>query len=240
MAPHIYDALPPTGTVHLATRLVMLAPGFGDQEIVCSLIPIDLKNNNIQYEALSYVWGTGMATSPVRCGDGFISITSNLEVALKGLRLEKQSRLTWIEAICINQDDLPGCTRQVGYITQVYYGAARTLVWLGPQSDIQRVAFQRAEELYNYRSELLGFDNGTSRMDMPQLDSNPAVDQAVREAMLDDSKRDSSLALVQMFGSHYFQRVWCIQEVVASSNAIAKSGDLEMDFFTFFHLSTMS
>jgi hypothetical protein len=85
-------------------RLLELAPGKFDDTIVMRLIPCNIVADNPHaYEALSYCWGTEI-TSRVAVLDGIpISITANLDSALRHLRLTIVKRTMWVDAISIDQ-----------------------------------------------------------------------------------------------------------------------------------------
>lgn len=116
------------------------------------------------YEALSYAWGSPddpmdvairttnvdeaaillNDTAPSRVGDlpsnssppafGKVSVTQNLGRALPYLRLQHKPRMLWIDAICVNQKDLPERSRQVQRMADIYRIASRAVVWLGEES----------------------------------------------------------------------------------------------------------
>lgn len=48
------------------------------------------------------------------------AVTQNLHAALKRLRLQHQSRLLWVDAICINQDDTSEKSFQVAMMSEIY------------------------------------------------------------------------------------------------------------------------
>ena len=59
------------------------------------------------YEALSYVRGEpNVDAAAVRVCGVLFKATRNLEAALRDLRYEDKSRVLWIDAICIDQQDL--------------------------------------------------------------------------------------------------------------------------------------
>lgn len=62
-------------------------------------------------------------------------VTENLYVALQHLRLLDRSRILWVDAICINQDDQREREAQVAIMCEIYSGASRVLVWLGPAAE---------------------------------------------------------------------------------------------------------
>ena len=92
-------------------RLLKLEAAPHGSRISCSLLQVRL-DEAPTYEALSYTWGppTDEATRNggffVECDGYQIDVTANLYAALCQLRIFDQSRLLWIDAICINQQDL--------------------------------------------------------------------------------------------------------------------------------------
>jgi hypothetical protein len=117
------------------------------------LLPDDDKNADIQcqlfdyplgetgdgpslYEALSYEWGSPAKPHSVFVSGGFpLPVTANLHAALSQLRDRHLARTLWVDAICINQDDLAEREQQVRLMPGIYYKANRVLVWLGDASD---------------------------------------------------------------------------------------------------------
>jgi hypothetical protein len=82
-------------------RLLELSPGAFGTPIHCSLAIIHLTSFP-RYEALSYVWGDGTMKKNIKiCGHG-LPITTNLETALRHLRLPDEPRNLWIDAIWVH------------------------------------------------------------------------------------------------------------------------------------------
>lgn len=66
--------------------------------------------------ALSYVWGDERKKASIIVNDHKIEVTLNLEAALRGFRdgSEFHSKyVLWVDAICINQEDLKERGHQV-------------------------------------------------------------------------------------------------------------------------------
>ena len=72
---------------------------------------------------------------------------SSLYYALHHLRQPDQSRYLWIDAICINQEDLDERSQQVGLMRQIYSQASHVVVWLGPEADDSPVGMALAQNL---------------------------------------------------------------------------------------------
>ncbi len=240
MAPYIYQPLPPIADVGQTpdfTRLMCLSPGLGGQPLECTLCVIDLASSPLRYEALSYVWGIEKAVNPIVCHGGAIPITANLERALRDLRLPNMIRPLWVDAICINQQDMEERARQVAYMRLVYRHAARVVVYLGPGDAGRQRAFARARELCGYRATLLQSFRESCGQDALPPQAYTQIDGMMLEALDAESQTRDDLA--DLFKTTYFERVWCIQEVAASQSCIGKSGDSEIDFYDLLSLTAM-
>lgn len=68
-------------------------------------------------------------------------------MALKRARMRHYTQTVWIDAICINQDDISERGHQVGLMPDIYSGAKTVLMYIGEISScspvVQRVAIQR-------------------------------------------------------------------------------------------------
>ena len=103
--------------------------------IFCSLETVSL-DDEVNYEALSYVWGTEPPSHQIHINGQAFSVRPNLHMALQRLRSTSTPRLLWIDAICIDQDNITERNHQVSRMRDIYARALRVLVWLGP-SDIE-------------------------------------------------------------------------------------------------------
>lgn len=83
------------------------------------------------YEALSYVWGDTSKKTPIQVNDKTLEIGINLRGALHALRYEDKSRTLWIDAICIDQQNIKERNEQVAAMPQIYSRAMKTVIWLG-------------------------------------------------------------------------------------------------------------
>jgi hypothetical protein len=61
-----------------------------------------------QYEALSYVWGSTDNLVDIAIGNSneTLRVTQNLATALSYLRYKNEPRRLWIDAICVDQQNL--------------------------------------------------------------------------------------------------------------------------------------
>ncbi|KOC10748.1 hypothetical protein AFLA70_197g002161 [Aspergillus flavus AF70] len=83
------------------------------------------------YEALSYVWGDLNNSRLISLGNYDFPVTKNLHTALLYLRDQYIERIIWVDALCINQEDLNEKGEQVRRMAEIYSKASRVIVWLG-------------------------------------------------------------------------------------------------------------
>jgi hypothetical protein len=110
----------------------------------------------------------------------------------------------------------------------VYQYASRVVVWLGLKDATMRRAFAFAKEL----AELTAALNADFRRNAQTPQQAHEFQMQVRNILLGAmrSSPDDAKALDALFRKEYFERVWCIQEVAAAGDIIAKCEDVEIDF----------
>lgn len=115
-------------------RLLRLRPHSDERALVqCQLLEYSLSDSGRGthlYEALSYVWGSEEKPRRVSTDKGDLYITENLYAALLRLRDRSFERIIWVDAICINQDDIEERNHQVQAMASIYAKASRVIVWL--------------------------------------------------------------------------------------------------------------
>ncbi|KAI0861412.1 HET-domain-containing protein [Xylaria cubensis] len=89
----------------LSFRLLHLLPGDNTNDIQCQLSQESLQPPPV-FEALSYVWGNVADTLPITVQGQTCNVTRNLFSALHALRYSNRVRTLWIDALCINQNDI--------------------------------------------------------------------------------------------------------------------------------------
>jgi hypothetical protein len=91
--------------------------------------------DGVQYDCLSYTWGTDSPKHVIIIDDAALPITWNLLQALNSLRQAQKTGLVWIDAICINQQDLDERSQQVQIMPNIYSGAQHVIAYLGGEAD---------------------------------------------------------------------------------------------------------
>ncbi|KAG2419779.1 hypothetical protein HFD88_004575 [Aspergillus terreus] len=210
-------------------RILILEPGCGDEEINCRLVNVIL-NWRTRYEALSYAWGEPDKTDQIVCCGRIMSVRVNLHSALRHLRYSNKQRFLWVDALCINQDDITERENQVQMMGSIYSKARQVLIWLGNETDDVKGAFQSLERLETQLKPLLRKLYVTNRH--PALEVFASFFFPTREIAIQDPERRWS-EIRNLFHRQWFQRIWVIQEAILAKRATVICGDNTIPWFRF-------
>lgn len=205
------------------TRLLELHPGKFNHDVWASIVPVLGSLEDVRYEALSYVWGSEMSPINLKilldthyCS---LPVTQNLYNALQHLRYEHKPRLLWVDAICINQEDLQERNTQVAMMADIYGRATRVLIWLG---DARNDASQAHSDHQN-AIQLLKDVGYSVYIDWLRQTWKWIPGCSASSAGLDPKKETPSprgfWALHWLIHRPWFERLWVRQEVRAASTA---------------------
>ncbi|KAK4500169.1 hypothetical protein PRZ48_008355 [Zasmidium cellare] len=146
------------------------------------------------------------------------SIRHNLHHALRHLNdfVRAKDLLFWVDAICINQDDLGERAKQVRLMKRLYEGADAVLSWIGlPSSEEQtHQAVRLLNTLVEIPMDLLDAHKQRANLEwwLPYLQEQPTL----RDGSADDILIAWE-ALIELFKRRYWSRTWVHQEVTLSS-----------------------
>jgi hypothetical protein len=172
------------------------------------------------FTALSYVWGSQKYSDHIILNGHKTTVTRNLGVALRALctRGEFSERVRlWVDAICINQQDLGERAKQVRRMQKIYESASTVIAWVGEEADGSHKAIQLVRDLAGHESE-------------------QSIEQLVAELHHDPNYlgNGSWLALHEFMQRPYWSRLWIIQEMVmGASGLVIRCGDSSIDWITF-------
>ncbi|KAG1889327.1 heterokaryon incompatibility protein-domain-containing protein [Suillus subluteus] len=191
------------------------------------LIEINLENNPV-YDALSYTWHLGKQSSTrsgvdsefggsINCNGMKLDVTANLRDGLLRLEQFRQETLIWIDAICINQQDLQERSAQVNMMGRIFRSARTVVVWLGePPGDYEDTIrfMERLPCIKEQQSESVS-------------DYEDAAVATLHE-MTPPAYRGDWLSIGEFFCQTWFQRCWIIQETVLASTIEVYSGPIRI------------
>jgi hypothetical protein len=188
-------------------RLLTLKKAAKRDPIQCSLFGTSL-DSPPPYEAFSDAWGSPDQSSRILINGQDFNVTQNLNEALDQLRSEREDRTIWVDAICINQDDIPERNTQVAQMKAIYNTARRVIVWLGKEAEDSDVAMQLLMEL---------------------------KDRNMDQKWIEDTVGSSALskhclALAKMLLRPYWHRLWIVQEIAFAKDAVLHCGALSISY----------
>ncbi|KAI1615312.1 heterokaryon incompatibility protein-domain-containing protein [Exophiala viscosa] len=229
----IYDSLEKDRTI----RLLTLTSGSGDAAHACTLETV-LLDDCPPYDALSYVWGNATEREPLLCSSKLCSgsrlmITQNLYSVLLQFSHDGRTDHLWVDAVCINQEDLGERSQQVSFMGDIYARARCTLVWLGPPSDYDYQACEVAEWLVNAARPFSEVEETSACL---LLNLSAIGVGLVESGSLEkyDTDKTKLIQLGQLLTRPWFQRVWIIQEVAKAKEVKMLHGNRSISFRTFF------
>jgi ankyrin repeat protein len=193
-------------------RLLRLKKGIG-QHIEGDIIHANLKDQERQYEAVSYTWGQSEKVAVVNIGDKQLRITPNLNLILRDLRLPEADRMLWIDAICINQNDNNDRAYQVQQMKYVFGHAIRVLFCVGRPTDATNFLMDSLQDM-----------PGQTLPDVQHLISIWRDKQSRLEKKHCDPRQRQREGLEYVLGQPWFSRVWILQEVANARDGLVYCG----------------
>jgi hypothetical protein len=88
-----------------------------------------------KFTALSYVWGDTSIKEDIIVNEVIFPVTINLAMALRQIASTYGSVVLWVDAVCINQDDIDDRNNQVRQMGAIYSQTDSGISWLGPSDD---------------------------------------------------------------------------------------------------------
>lgn len=215
--PSIYTPLAEKDEIRL---LILQARTVSGDAVRCTLKNVKLSRKPV-YEALSYMWGATDEANIELNGRAF-SVRQSLYTALSYLRHEDQPRILWIDALCIDQQDISERTHQVAQMSSIYNLAYCVVVWLGPE--------QLAGDFRHYQPVMtLTLDStqvAARKNDFPGFSVQDMLPDPTKRAGLDLTAAVNRVTILDLIcAKQYWNRLWIIQEVLLASNILICLGN---------------
>ncbi|KAH0559818.1 hypothetical protein GP486_003666 [Trichoglossum hirsutum] len=222
--PPVFDTLnleaykySPLSTTPEQVRLLKLLPPsseISDDCVRCEILSTSLSNPQ-EYEALSYTWGTLEKDFPIvvvsedLTKQSAIFATPHLYEALIRLRHPSETRILWIDQLCISQDDVVERGQQVQLMEKIYRNAKRTVVWLGEDDGNNETIDRLARELAGKPNNSLA---GDYELVKSRINEGISVSQA----------------LTNLLNRRWFSRAWVYQEATVSESVEVMCGGMQL------------
>ena len=122
--------LPPLDTSRSSIRLLEVRPAAERWRLETELRTVRFEDNPA-YDALSYEWGDPIRSHSISVGGKRFGVTRNLWEALHNVRHPTEARMLWVDAVCIDQENIKEKEGQIPLMNLIYQRARRVLVSLG-------------------------------------------------------------------------------------------------------------
>jgi hypothetical protein len=209
------------------------------------------------YFALSYTWASPERTEEqqpadeakyLQLKDSFLEIQDNLYDFLNELHTRLQGVLPakaaeystmWVDAVCINQQDIEERNEQVTIMHQIYSRAEMVLIWLGRDSSDDLPVLDPMMRKLNIMKKIIvqvAESDGASHEDAMQR----YLSRCLVHLELPELHDPQWALLLRFFSRTWFQRVWIIQEVALARHGVQTwCGDRHLDWESIYDSATL-
>ncbi|KAH7323241.1 heterokaryon incompatibility protein-domain-containing protein [Stachybotrys elegans] len=230
-------------------RLLKILPAqdCNDDRVSCLMYKTLLPSISLKYAALSYVWGDPSVTEEIMVNGTLMAVTTNLANALRELRRRAslqpvETRLAaelargqnpeamsedifedlplWVDAICINQNDMSERNKQAPRMSHIYTNAANVIGWIsGPPFSDQDITlcFPFVRGISRAYGSAAECESGTLQPGLSYLMENRQFCTYEEGSALFGNHYWQSLA--DLLKAKYWRRVWIVQEVVLARSS---------------------
>ncbi|KAL7781173.1 heterokaryon incompatibility domain-containing protein [Trichoderma afarasin] len=220
---YIYEPLPIEGEF-----VRLLEADLASEKLSFHLTTVALADCSGLYDALSYVWGDPLEKINITIDGKILPVTVNLFQALNGLLSKGGPRRLWIDAICVNQEDLNERSSQVRLMGKIYKQSGNVPIWLGQnKTDISlpcvnllkdtAAASRKIWETYGHENNI----------------PNPMVDNPI----CSDPKQWDMVR--EMTNLPWFSRVWVLQEAGLALQATMVWGEATINISDIVEVSNL-
>ena len=169
-----------------------------------------------------HVFGGGVPTEftrcfPIICNGETIHVTANLNDTLRMLssgRLPRQ-RYIWIDALCIDQDNISERNEQVKLMSKIFKAAESVIVWLGEEDEFCEDAFIVIERLAEIPEEYWHNFSYTGFYNPKEYFGNLGIQPLTFH---------NWLGFLGFILRPWFKRTWVVQELALARSAVAVCG----------------
>ena len=198
-----YERLPTNHHI----RLLTIIPG--DSPEICAALTVVDESADPRYQCLSYTWGPPKKSDAGRSwfehGRRFVldgieaSIKPNLDDALHHLRRLNICGPIWIDALCINQEDVGERSQQVSKMDCIYANADEVIIWLGTEPPELASVIHTIQKI------------GVTSDEIMQVSAADKVINSLKNELFVDEELIALFDFSLEF--HWFTRIWTVQEL---------------------------
>ncbi|KAF3803970.1 hypothetical protein GCG54_00008473 [Colletotrichum gloeosporioides] len=213
-----YTRLPDAGTyIRLLSFQTSGAASYGTVDIRCVLHTFRLAQIP-QYNAISYTWGPEAPTTLIEVDGHLKSVRLNCELVLRRARQHDATALYWIDAICIDQENLEEKGHQVAIMGKVFGASHLVIAYVGEHADDSRYLCKKLQD-HAYFFRWFG------RNQHSLGPSDRALSRLWYFLIRYKTLPRMLIAFKSFLRREYFQRVWVYQELFLGKQVYVQCGE---------------
>lgn len=193
-----------------AIRLLHIHPSAANGRVNATLSVATLSRKPFFY-ALSYEWGPAEGLRMILLNGKPFQIRNNLFDFLNVFSRRGGTSTLWIDAICINQEDIQEKTRQVALMGDIYRTATCVHLWLGNEADGSGELFEHFHAEGRCIREF-------SQQHCKVVESPPMLDPIPQDFP------EHKVSLARLLHRSYWTRAWIVQELVLARDITVHCG----------------
>ncbi|KAM3079861.1 hypothetical protein ACMFMF_003282 [Clarireedia jacksonii] len=169
------------------------------------------RHEDIPYACLSYTWEEEEPTDEISLVGQPFWIRKNLATFLRTVRRENVKFVMWIDAICIDQNNVAERNRQLPRMIDIYAAADLVISWVGESNEASEIAIDLIPELQ-----------------MPILQHKRDGTWDVKDS---ETFPRRLAALYRFLIRPYFRRIWVCQELAVSTRPLLFCGHRYVEWY---------
>lgn len=194
-----HDVLP-DATSHMRLLEIMDANYSDTINVSCKMTTWPTNSIGLpSFHAISYTWGDPKCVTTILINGKPSQVRMNCEFVLKQAHWHGKSRYYWIDALCIDQENLDEKGKQVAIMGNIYKRAAHVLACVGEHTDESRFFFRKLGQFLRTIREFP--PSAKSLILRMYFRHGPDTTLAFLYAAINLAKRP------------YFSRLWVLQEL---------------------------
>ncbi|KAI1841287.1 hypothetical protein JX266_012523 [Neoarthrinium moseri] len=166
-----------------------------------------------------------------------VPVSRALYRALESFQRESDPITIWIDALCVNEDDVREKSAQTAQRAAIFSAATRAIVWLGEAADKSDDAMDALGRLVDEQLTPTVQKLWIAlRGKLPMVAENATHDHASSEKQpsLDDQLHSLRTSIQLMMNRQYWRRIWSLQELAFTAKGEVSCGNRSLDIDRFF------
>ncbi|TGO60704.1 hypothetical protein BCON_0033g00160 [Botryotinia convoluta] len=217
-------------------RLITIERSLNENDTLsCKLVSTEF-GEKPRFRALSYMWGEDTANKTIMLNGAEFHVRQNLWDALHCFRKSGMQSQFWVDAICINQNDISERNKQLMIMKRIYFRAESVVVWLGKK-------YERYKQVARARTDRVIFENiHTEGPQASDITSETTVRSEETLGSLNTESKDSDILIAdneeremvkELCTDGYWNRLWIIQEIGRVRQIEVRFGEIDMSWKAF-------